>query len=58
MENFFKTCLAIAFQIMAVMVVINTDEPSTALGVIILQCLFLFYQIVTKSENDTNDTCK
>lgn len=58
MENFFKTCLAIAFQIMAVMIVINTDEPSTALGVIILQVLFLFYQIVTKSENDTNDTCK
>ena len=58
MENFFKTFLAIAFQIMAVMIVINTDEPSTALGVILLQVLFLFYQIVTKSENDTNNTCE
>ena len=58
MENFFKTFLAIAFQIMAVMIVINTDEPSTALGVIILQCLFLFYQIITQSENDANNTCK
>lgn len=58
MENFFKTFLAIAFQIMAVMIVINTDEPSTALGVITLQVLFLFHQIVTNSENDTNNTCK
>ena len=50
MRNFFHLFLVIVFNIVAVAMVIEVDDIRTDIGIIILQVLFLFYQITTYKE--------
>ena len=50
MGNFMKLFLAIVFNIVAVAMVINTDDIRTKIGIIIMQVLFVSYQMIPHKE--------
>ena len=46
MRDFFRFVLVIVFNIVAVTMVIKVDDVWTSFGIILLQILFLGYQII------------
>ena len=48
----FEVLLAVVFNIVAIVLVCKTDETFVDLGVILLQVIFLFYQIYKNAENE------
>jgi hypothetical protein len=48
MRDFMKLFLVIVFNIVAVTMVINVDNPWTSFGIIFLQVLFLCYQLIAR----------
>jgi hypothetical protein len=48
----FEIFLALVFNIVAIVLVRETNDTWVDLGVILLQVIFLFYQIYKNAEND------
>ena len=50
MRSFFNLFLVIVFNIVAIAMVIEVDDIRTDIGIIILQVLFLCYQLIRQNE--------
>lgn len=48
----FEVLLAVVFNIVAIVLVFKTNDTFVDLGVILLQVIFLFYQIYKNAENE------
>ena len=50
MGNFMKLFLIIVFNIVAVAMIINVEDTWTKIGIIIMQVMFLCYQLIRQNE--------
>lgn len=48
----FEVLLTVVFNIVAIVLVFKTNDTFVDLGVILLQVIFLFYQIYKNAENE------